>query len=422
MSIAANPPLPAHLKWYMGGLGTYFFATGIQMVLAPWLIKEVLGMGPEYVGIAQACSMLAMLLLGLFGGATADRMELRSYLMRLQLMGMVVPLTLAAAIYMGYLSYPVMIVYLLVFSTLGAFVTPARDSLLTRVINRERPGAIQKAVASAMSMQFLSQVLGNLLSGLAGLAGPLFIVLTQALALAAAAFTTSRLPKAPPPPAAPLQEDQKRPSQWQLIKEGLVIVWQSERLRPVITMMFSSGVLYIGVFMVFFPILIPDVYGGGSAALAGVYVVFFSGIGISSTVQSRLRPIKRQGRAIMLALCTGSAAMVGFHFEPPFWSVYALAACWGLAAGVSMTQSRAIVQEFASDTHRARVLSIFQLGMMGGGPIGSFATGYIIKAIGPLNAVLVPSAAMVVVWLTMFFFSPLWGLEAPPHKMGSGAS
>jgi len=114
----------------------------------------------------------------------------------------------------------------------------------------------------------------------------------------------------------------------------------------------------------------------------------------------------------MLAMCTGSIMMVFVHFHPPLWAVYMLALCWGLASGISMSQSRAIVQIAATDTHRARVLSVFQIGMMGGGPIGAVMAGFVIQALGPLNAVLVPSSCMVVLWLVVFFSTNLWKIEA----------
>ena len=114
----------------------------------------------------------------------------------------------------------------------------------------------------------------------------------------------------------------------------------------------------------------------------------------------------------MLAMCTGSTVMVIIHFHPPVWGVYLLALCWGLAAGISMSQSRAVVQEAASDAMRARMLAGFSLGTMGGGPIGSFLMGYVIAAIGPLDAVLIPVSLMILLWLAIFFFTPLWQMEA----------
>jgi MFS family permease len=86
-----------------------------------------------------------------------------------------------------------------------------------------------------------------------------------------------------------------------------------------------------------------------------------------------------------------------------------------------MSQSRAIVQERASDALRARMLAGFNLGTMGGGPIGSVLIGFLIAWIGPLDAVLVPSALMLVLWVAIFFLTPLWRIEAPkPNQSAHG--
>ncbi|MEP5247511.1 MAG: MFS transporter, partial [Alphaproteobacteria bacterium] len=74
---------------------------------------------------------------------------------------------------------------------------------------------------------------------------------------------------------------------------------------------------------------------------------------------------------------------------------------------------RAIVQESATDALRARMLAGFNLGTMGGGPIGSLLVGILIGRIGPLNAVLIPSGLMLFLWAAIFFFTPLWKIEAP---------
>ncbi|MEQ9519496.1 MAG: MFS transporter, partial [Parvibaculum sp.] len=175
-------------------------------------------------------------------------------------------------------------------------------------------------------------------------------------------------------------------------------------------------------FMVLFPILIRDVYNGSSLELAFINICFFGGIGVSSIIQSRLRPIKRQGRAIMCSMCMGSVTMVFLHFHPPLWVVFMLVLGWGLSAGISMSQSRSIVQMGANDTHRARVLSVFQLGSMGGGPIGALMIGFVISTLGPLDAVLVPSSCMVVLWLSIFFFTKLWRVEVAHGQIAGQAT
>ena len=47
-----------------------------------------------------------------------------------------------------------------------------------------------------------------------------------------------------------------------------------------------------------------------------------------------------------------------------------------------MTQSRTIMQIVAPPTHRARLMSLFQLGLGGGGPIGAFLAGSIASVWG----------------------------------------
>lgn len=396
------------LAWYMGGIWFYFISTGIQGVIFPWIIAIVLHESSTRVGFAQMMMMLPMLVFTLFGGALADRMELRSHLRRLQILQMLPPLLLAAIIYTGHLSYEIMLLFGVILGVLGAYVMPARDAMLTHVAIVSLKGNIQRGVAMSMSGQFLGQVGGFLIGGTAMIVGAPALFVLQSALLLGAVLTTSRLT-----PTVLIKKEGPRPSQINDIKEGLIVIWRSERLRPVVLMMFMSGILFMGVFMVLFPIMVRDVYHGSSFELALINMCFFGGIGISSFTLSRLRPIRRQGRAMMIAMCTGSCVMVVMHFGFPIYVVDFLALCWGLAGGVSMTQSRAVVQEFAEPHMRARLISAFQLGSMGGGPLGAVLTGYLIQYLGPLDAVLVPVGLMVILWLSIFFFTPLWKMEAP---------
>ncbi|MEX0839967.1 MAG: MFS transporter [Parvibaculum sp.] len=410
---AAGTPRNDH-GWYMAGLWGYFLAGGIQGVLFPWIIAFVLHESSDRVGIAQMFSMLPMLILGLFGGAMADRVELRAHLMRLQFIAMVPPLLLATLIWNGILFYEMMILYALALSTLGGYIMPARDSMLSRVAMTSLGGNIQRAVALAMSGQFLGQVGGYLLGSPAEYVGAVPLLVLQSLLLGFAAFTTSRLATSPPIVHATARPGARR-NPIRDVREGLEAVWRDQRIRPVLLLMFFSGILFMGVFMVLFPLLIRDVYHGSSREIGFVFMSFFGGIGISSFVLSRMRPIRRQGRAIMLAMCTGSGVMVLIHFEPPIQGVFLLAHFWGLAAGISMSQSRAIVQESATPALRARMLAGFNLGTMGGGPIGAVLIGYLIAWIGPLDAVLVPCGLMVFLWAAIYWLTPLWRVEAPPR-------
>ena len=88
--------------------------------------------------------------------------------------------------------------------------------------------------------------------------------------------------------------------------------------------------------------------------------------------------------------------------------------------GVGSSMSRTIVQAAAPKSHLARILSVFSMATMIGGPIGSLVIGFLIEDIGILNAVLIPPSALVVVWLGLLIFTDLWKIEtdAPISRAG----
>ena len=59
------------------------------------------------------------------------------------------------------------------------------------------------------------------------------------------------------------------------------------------------------------------------------------------------------------------------------------------------------------------MLSVFQLALMGGAPIGSFAIGFAIAAWGPRLSMLFPGIGMLLVVAVTYLATNLWQLEAP---------
>ena len=171
-----------------------------------------------------------------------------------------------------------------------------------------------------------------------------------------------------------------------------------------------TGLLFMGAVMVLMPLIIRDVYAGNSAEIATMNLALFGGIGISSAIISRVH-IHRQGQVLMLGTLVGGMVLAFLHFEPPLWAFYVAVFLWGLAGGVGSSMSRTIVQAAAPKSHLARILSVFAMATLIGGPIGSLAIGFLIEDIGILNAVLIPPIGLVIVWIGLFFFTNLWKIE-----------
>ncbi|GGD16769.1 MFS transporter [Pyruvatibacter mobilis] len=380
--------------WYLGGLGTWFGSLGLQMVLFPFLAAIVLEESAFRVGLAQTALMAPSILFMIFGGAFAERRDTRSLLIRIHMLASVPPFLMAAILVAGELSFGWIILYGLAMGTMSAFAIPARDSLLSHVAEKSFGPDIQRAVVLASGIQFVGQLAGIILAGTENLVGAPALLIFQALVMLGGAVMVRKLAAAPPmdrPPAHPLED----------MRDGIRTVFASPILMPVVLGMFAVGVLYVGAFMVLLPLMVRDYYGGDAGGISLVNICFWGGTIVSTFTLLRLGHIHRRGLVLTCSLSSGAVVLFLIGIPAPFWVMCLLCFCWGLGAGTSMTMSRTIVQLAAPPSHRARVLSIFQLGFAGGGPIGAFITGFIIAATDVHVAAWIPSATMVGVLLVL---------------------
>ncbi len=417
-----NPPSSTpkwtEFLWYMSGHGTYFFAMGIQSVVYPYLVTFVLNKPADMVGLAQMFSMLPMFGLVLFGGMTADRRELRMYLIRLQILAAVPIAALAALVFTQTLTFPLLILCNVASGGIGAFVMPARDSLLNRVARRSPSGDIGQAVSYTTGVQFGMQVIGIAIGRLVSMAGAGLMLVGVVFSLFVAAFCSTNLRSAPPGVPAKDESRNSGEKRWQRnlreIKEGLVEVRRSERMASVILLMFLGGIFVMGILFVLLQILIRDVYQGDIGDYSIIMICFTVGITISTTLIGRFFTIHRQGRAMMITFANGALVLTLIHFHPPLWGLYLLIFFWGTTAGITMSTSRTIVQELAIESHRARIMSVFQLGFLGGGPLGALLIGYLTRILGPLDAALLTAGGIALSWMGLYFLTNIWGLSRQP--------
>lgn len=389
------------LRWYLTSNACFLVPGGIQMVLFPWLVAVYLHETPTRVGLAQTASQLPMLLLILWGGLVGDRFDQRRLLTRLQLGMVVPPLVMALLVYQGLIVYEVLLGWAFVGGCFAAFAQPARDALLNRVAGPE----IQRVVTMAVGVQFGVQILGFGIGSSAETVGPGLLMVVQALFMLASALATRRIP--PLPAALPRQH--RHPLKE--IAEGIAVAWRSEAVRPAILQTFAVGMFFAGTFMVILPLMVRDIYQGSSGGIALAFVANMAGTCTTILWLMRRGGLERPGRALVLGSLVSSAILSLLHFELPLWAFYVVVYFWGMCGGISMTMSRAIVQEASPETHRARVMSVYSLGMMGGMPVGSVLLGWSVGQLGAHDAVLVPVLGMLLVQVLLLTRTRLWNVR-----------
>jgi MFS family permease len=389
---------------YLAGLTSWFVPLGVQMVLFPWLVAVVLRMDAFAVGVAQAAVMAPSLLFLPLGGLVADRGNPRRLLLLYHVLYALPPLALAALLLAGAgLSYPVLILYGLAAGAIGAFAIPTRDALLPVVV---KGGGLPRAVALVTALQFFGQLVGIGCASAADWVGAAPLLLLNAGLVLLGCLAVRRLPDPPPHPPT------RQPGFWRSIGEGVSAAAKSDQIWPVLLLNFGVGVFYVGPFMAVLPLAVRDNYHGGALELSYVNLAFWAAtIAASMALVGLARRVTLRGRLVGLAVATGAVVLIALSALPSFPVFVALIFVWGIGAGITMTQSRTVVQIVAPATHRARLMALFQLGLSGGGPIGAFLTGTICAVWGLRAAMLLPALAMVVLIAFVLARSRLWTMR-----------
>ncbi len=420
---AAGPPVTATgFASYLFTQGAWFLAFGLQMVLFPYLVRVVLREDEIRFGLAQMSMQLPTVLLILIGGFVADRSDTRRTVLVGCAMCALAFVGLGVFVAGGRLTYGLMIAYALIIGTIGAFVTPARDSLLNRVA----PGGVHQAVAFASLAQFGGQILGMGLATLAPLLGIPGLLFGQALLMGSAAVAAMRIR---PRPAGPPRIRAGGALRFMAgeIGGGFQATIASPVIGPVILCSIGMGICFMGAFAVLLPLIVQtyfpsDLVGADRTRIAtalGIFnLVFWVGSMISASLLLRLGHVRRKGATYLAALLTGASVLVLCAIPMPFWLLCGLNFVWGLGGGVAMTLGRSLVQQYAPPDKVARVLSIFTLGMMGGAPAGAVVYGVLAHAIGPHAAILFPGLGMFAIVGSVALLSRLRHLDEAVPQAG----
>lgn len=412
----AAPATDSQFRWYLAGTGSWFVAFGIQAVMFAYLVTTVLQMPANLIGFAQASLTLVSTVLLLVGGMVADHVDTRRLLIVCHAAAMVPALALAGIVYAGLLRYEWLIVYGLAMSSITAFILPAREAMMGDVIGN--PSGIQRAVTTTVGITFMAQIAGMLVARFAAVVGAAPIIMLQVAAQLFGALSSGQLK---PSTRHADHAQANGGSLMSRIGDGLKEVTKSYALLPITILTLAIGVLFIGAFLVILPVLLREEFGGNVQQFSTMQICFWGGSILSSLGIGRIGIVTHRGRLIAAALTSGIVILTLMSIKAPLIVLYALVFVWGIGAGITISMSRTIVQEHAPPAHRARVLSIYQLGFTGGMSVGALAIGFVVEALGPRLATLVPAGAMAVVLTILLLRTRLWNITALKHDMGKAA-
>ncbi len=383
---------------------------GLHKVLYPWLVVGVLHESPSRLGLATMALLLPNLLFILPGGVVADRRHRGSWLSFLYLLYLLPLGLLLGAVVVGELTFTMLLMFGVTFGTILAFIQPARESLL----GYAPPEIMHQAVAKMMIVQFVAQGVGFVIAGQLDM-----ISLTQLLGFQMLIFLLSSvlMKRCHPLPekgsieeAEQAEKSNKTATQtWGELREGLGLFRDDKGLLHLLFIVFATGFLAFGVYLVGMPLIAQELYGGGVSLYATLQIVF--SLGIVSTnfgVMKQVKTFSRPGRLMVLSFLMRGSLVGIIATVPSIWVLFPVVFVWGIFSGLSMTLGRTILHNQVPHELRSRAASVYQLCLFGGAPLGAWVCGMTIEGLGLSTAFYAIAGTTIVVSLWTVLRSPLW--------------
>ena len=361
------------------------FASGTTMTLVQaaiaWQVYQVSDSILQ-LGVIGLVRFLPSLGLGLVGGALADSHDRRRIVLVAQTGGLAASLVLMLATLHGSIGLPLIYGMVLVLALVDAFAGPASRSLLVSCVTTD---AFTNGITVNSTLQKFGQVTGPAAAGLAiaaiGISGA-YAVNSALIVLSLAALLLLR-PRA--------RESARGRVSVEAIKEGIVFVWQHQVLLGAMTLdMFA---VIFGGATALLPVFAKDILGVGALGYGLLSAAIDIGALIMSVGLVFLPPIRRAGKALIIAVAVFGLGTIAFGFSRSYVLSLLIYMIVGAADQISVVMRSTLVQLESPDALRGRVASVNQLFIGASNQVGAAESGFLAAITSATFAVVFGGAA-----------------------------
>ena len=355
---------------FAGG-GVSYLGRQLTVVAIPYQVYLMTGSSLA-VGLTGLAAVGPLICLSLVGGAIADAVDRRRLLLVVQVLLAATSVGLALNASAG--SPALWPIYVL--SALSAGLTgidlPTRNAMIPNLVSREKFPA---AAALGQILFQVGQVVGPALAGLLISR----VDIAAAYWLDAASFAGAFVLIAGIRPQPP-HEGGTRASLGS-IGEGLRYVRGRRLLLG--TFLIDIDAMVFGMPRALFPALGTGLYGGGAVAVGLLYAAPGAGALLGALFTGWVGRVRRQGRAVIVAVLAWGAAIAAFGLVPWLPVGLVLLAVAGAADVISAVFRNTILQLSVPDGLRGRLSSVHIAVVTGGPALGDAEAGAVAAVSSP---------------------------------------
>lgn len=346
--------------------GTTFAFTSFWTfnVAQGWLVLELTD-SPALVGIVSACSNFPFLVISLFAGVVADRLDRRRVCLfsRVIVVGMM--LTEATLYWTGLIE-----IWMMVILALGAGVgfsldNPVRQSMVPDLVP---PDELANAVALTFGFNNLTNILGPSIAGaLLALAGPGWCFFGTAVGNFM--LFSSYLPLKLPP-----RKVDRATSPMAQLKQGLRWVRRDEVFY---TLMIAAGMTaFVQPYQAMMPVFAKKALDVGTVQLGILLAAPGFGAVVGSFAVASAGRRGERGKLLFAGSLIAAMGLLAFSVAPNFLVALPLLAILGMANAFFMTLNNTIVLGRAPAELRGRIMSAVIV-VWGLSPLGATVAGFV---------------------------------------------
>lgn len=359
--------------------------TWMAIVGVGWLIYSVTG-SPFYLGLNSLAFAVPMIVLPVFGGVIADRVDRLRMLKATQSGMLLSALALAVLVHTGHIILWAVIALNFLEGVFLAFDNPARQALIPDLVD---PPALMSAVSLAgvtyQSAAFVGPALAGIILGAAGAERTYVLFYLNAVSFLAVLISLTQIR------GVVYHVHGHAEGVWQSLRAGLAYVWATPVTRALITLAIISG-LFARSASVLMPVFARDILDVGARGLGFLLAAPGAGTIVGSAVLAGLGTISRKGRYYVLGnliFCTCLAAFTISRVFPVSLALLLVAGGFAATSGVVLVT---MLQLNTPGHLRGRVLSLVTLAFIGVPSLGGMVVGSAATAIGTPQAILAGAA------------------------------
>jgi MFS family permease len=332
-----------------------FVGTQLTTVAVPYQVFQLTHSSLQ-VGLVSLAQLGPLVVGSLVGGAIADSTDRRRLLLRMQLLMALTSIGLAANAMLDRPALWPVYVLTAVAAGFSGVDRPARSAAVPNIVERRQ---LPAAYALWQVLMQVGGVAGPALAGVLLATYGLGAVYWVDVATFAAAFVTVLRMRPLPPHGGGTKAG------FGSILEGLRFVRDRRELAGVFAI--DLDAMVFGLPRAVFPALAERVFGGGATTYGLLSAAPGAGALIGAVTTGWVSHVRRQGRAVLLAVAVWGAAMAVFGMTSWLWLALVLLAIAGAADVVSAVFRNTILQTTVPDALRGRLSSV-QIAVVTGGP------------------------------------------------------